>query len=235
MPQFETTSTPAPEGSGGFWVQVKPDNFELFAKYWEPSTPIKANVTFVHGLGEHILRYEHVFSKFAAAGIRVFAFDQRGFGNTVKKNCLSVEGGRACAMVLGDNQGWDVALDDILAAIRFSRQDGIPHFLFGHSMGGLLAINAAIKFKDQLKLAGLIASAPGLRPGFPVPYLKRTIGSWVSKILGSFNIESGVDANGISRDPAVVEIYKNDPLVHSMGSLRTCIFHFLDSISYPQR
>ena len=56
----------------------------------------------MHGIGEHIHRYEHVFSAMAQAGIRVFAWDQRGFGRTVFSSAFHVDGSKSSAMVLGD-------------------------------------------------------------------------------------------------------------------------------------
>jgi alpha-beta hydrolase superfamily lysophospholipase len=141
-----------------------------------------ATVAFIHGLGEHIGRYDHVFSKFASAGIRVFAYDQRGFGRTVLQNSHLVDGiyffavlyiliithntdigSKSNAMVLGDSQGLSVALADIYRACRVEkevgvRQDGVPHFLFGHSMGGFLALRFAIDYGKEVGLTGVISS-----------------------------------------------------------------------------
>lgn len=68
------------------------DNVDIYARLWQPKGKPVATVTFVHGLGEHIARYEHVFSKFAENSIRVFAYDQRGFGRTVLQNSHHVDG-----------------------------------------------------------------------------------------------------------------------------------------------
>ncbi|KAJ1889621.1 hypothetical protein LPJ81_006093, partial [Coemansia sp. IMI 209127] len=64
--------------------------------------PPAATLTLIHGLGEHIDRYEELGRTFARAGIQVIGFDQRGFGKT----------GRRCGR-LGDNEGIDTVADDI--------------------------------------------------------------------------------------------------------------------------
>jgi acylglycerol lipase len=160
--EFVLTETASNTGdSDGIWLSLPKDNIELFAKFWSPpsSVPTVANVTFVHGLGEHISRYNHVFNKFANEGIRTFAFDQRGFGRSVHRNSITIEGGRPNGMVLGDNQGWDTALGDICRAVKYSKQDNVPHFLMGHSMGGLLALSTSIKCCQEMDfLSGLILS-----------------------------------------------------------------------------
>ena len=73
----------------------------------------------------------------------------------------------------------------------------------------------------ELNVAGVIASAPAYRPGFHVPFLKRYVGSLVSKVLGTLNIPTELDVTGLSREQAVIDRYKTDPYVHAMGSLRT--------------
>ncbi|KAJ3215527.1 hypothetical protein HDU67_000315 [Dinochytrium kinnereticum] len=63
------------------------DGMKVYYNVWkaEGVTPI-AVVLAVHGLGEHIHRYDHVFSKYAEAGIVVKGLDYRGHGRTLKKN-----------------------------------------------------------------------------------------------------------------------------------------------------
>jgi acylglycerol lipase len=40
----------------------------------------------VHGFGEHIARYDRMFSVFASQGIECYGYDQRGWGETGKKS-----------------------------------------------------------------------------------------------------------------------------------------------------
>ena len=98
---------------------------EIYTRTWNPpkSTRIIATVTFVHGLGENCCRYDHVFSVFADAGIKVASFDQRGFGQTGRRDG-----------VLGHNEGLKTVLEDISECSNRVRLPNVPHFLFGHSM-----------------------------------------------------------------------------------------------------
>jgi alpha-beta hydrolase superfamily lysophospholipase len=111
------------------------------------------------------------------------------------------------------------------------REQGVTHFIMGHSMGAMLVTAYLEKYPPKNDgsnwlddIEGAILSAPAFQPGFPVPFLKRHVGSFLSKFLGSFNIPTELDANGISRDPQEVEKYKKDPLIHDKGSLRLCKF-----------
>jgi acylglycerol lipase len=204
--------------SGYYFPRSKknPDDVSIFMKVWDVKNP-RAIVTFVHGLGEHVMRYDHVFQEFNKSRIRVLGFDQRGFGRTAEANK---------SMVLGDAISWETLMDDILNACKENEEtvDGgkVPHFLMGHSMGGLEVLRFALERKS-LKFSGLISSAPAIQPLIPVPTIKRTLANWFSKIIGSFNTPTDLDSNLISRDKSVVDAYNSDPLVHKFVSLRTGI------------
>ncbi|CAJ0835609.1 6771_t:CDS:2, partial [Entrophospora sp. SA101] len=194
------------------WFDTK-DGIRLYTKTWKSvSEPPIATVVFSHGFGEHVNRYNHVFDKFQLKNIEVYAFDQRGFGQTGKKN-----------KNLGITGGWKVAMADITEALIRKRRKGVPQFLFGHSMGGGIALNYACEGPERDNLAGIIASAPLVlpsvqsKPAQPVV----TIGSALSKVLPNLTIPVGMNAKYISRDPEEVQKYINDPLIHGAASLRS--------------
>lgn len=100
------------------------DRVKLYTKSWIPSGQVKATVVFLHGFGEHVNRYNHVFDAFATAGIKVRAFDQRGFGQTGRK------GG-----ILGHHEGQKVLFNGAFKMIigtshliyRYIKPDKILH------------------------------------------------------------------------------------------------------------
>jgi alpha-beta hydrolase superfamily lysophospholipase len=97
------------------------------------------------------------------------------------------------------------------------RYPGLPQFLYGHSMGGFLALDY-VTFKPNT-LRGVIATDPALR----TPVLEQKFKIGLAKVLGSLmptmTIPSGLDVPSISRDPQVVQAYQADPLVHGVGTL----------------
>lgn len=172
---------------------------QLFIRAWDISAP-QAIVILVHGLGEHISRYAYLAAFFNNQQIAVFGFDHRGHGKS--------EGKR------GHTPSLEVMYDDI--NIVFSKvqrfHPGIPVFLYGHSMGANLLLNYILHRQPQIK--GAIVTGSFIRLAFePSPFVV-ALGKVMRSIFPSFTQSNQLDPNDISSDPAVVQAYKNDPLVH---------------------
>jgi len=187
------------------WKWKSKDGLDMYAQSWEPEESPKAVVCLLHGLGEHSGRYAHVGKTFADAGFVLAGFDLRGHGRS---------GGQR-----GHFPSFGALMDDIHRYIQEGdeRFPGMPVFLYGHSLGGFLVLNYATYHKNSLK--GVIATGAGLRS----PVLEQKVKISLSKVLGSLlptiTISTGLDADGISRDPEVVRAYKEDPLVHDKATL----------------
>jgi alpha-beta hydrolase superfamily lysophospholipase len=89
-------------------------------------------------------------------------------------------------------------------------QPGVPVFLVGHSMGGL--IGAYYLLDHQAGLAGAILSGPAVKVPANISAITILIGNTLSTILPKAGIMA-LEAAGISKDPQVVKAYVNDPLV----------------------
>jgi len=171
------------------------DGAELFALGWLPAESPKAVIGLVHGLGEHSRRYQHVAAHFAQAGYAVYSFDLRGHGKTP-----------------GVLQDIDLMLEKISQSYP-----GLPRFLYGHSLGGILVLDYALRY--QADLAGVIATSPGLATALHEQKFKVLQVRVLNAVLPKITLPTGLDASSISRDPKVVQEYKNDPLVHDRASL----------------
>jgi alpha-beta hydrolase superfamily lysophospholipase len=160
----------------------------------------------VHGLGEHSGRYHYVAERLTDAGFAVISFDLRGHGRS--------EGPRGYAA------SYDLILDDIThllkeAGERFPR---IPRFLYGHSLGGNLVITYVLRRQPQI--AGVISTSPGLATGEPVPPWKMTLARLLYRTMPAMSLANGLDLSNLSRDPAIIQAYQVDPLVHDRISAR---------------
>jgi alpha-beta hydrolase superfamily lysophospholipase len=182
------------------------DGIEIFAEGWEPEArQPKAVICLVHGLGEHTSRYAHVAEAFGREGYITFGADLRGHGRS---------GGPR-----GHIPSIDAVMNDIdlLFEQARSRYPGMPMLLYGHSLGGILVLHYGLKRIPKVK--GVVATSSGLRTALE----KQPAKVMAAKVLGSLmpgtSLPSGLDANAISRNSAVVQAYKNDPLVHDKVSL----------------
>lgn len=181
------------------------DKTTFYVPGWEPDSSPKAIVVLVHGLGEHIGRYAHVGKALTDAGYTLVGFDLRGHGKS---------GGAR-----GHFPSLDVVMDDIHQFFQFlSRRDpNILQFLYGHSLGGLLALTYTLQNKADLK--GVMVTGPGLRSPLQEQKAKVMMAKVLGTLVPAVTLPSGLDAKGISRDAAVVDRYGNDPLVHDKASL----------------
>ena len=182
----------------------------------EPIGVIQIN----HGMAEHSARYDRFADALAPAGFHVYAHDHRGHGGT--KAADAVPGRFATSngveKILADID----AIHDRIAL----EQPGLPLIIFGHSMGGIVALNSVFRRSDHLAGAAVWNAnfSPGLlgrvgqailawekfRLGSDVPSRilpKLTFQDWAKKIPNR-----RTSADWLSRDPAEVDKYVADPL-----------------------
>jgi alpha-beta hydrolase superfamily lysophospholipase len=111
-------------------------------------------------------------------------------------------------------------MEDIDIAIKHSKElfSSVPHFIYGHSMGGNLTLNYLIRRQPELK--GGIIGSQWLNltndPGFIV----KAIATFLKQIFPNITLDSKLDKNYMSTDTSEVEKYKKDPLNHSRISFR---------------
>ena len=179
------------EGVGGL---------RLHYRTWEPHVP-RAAVIAVHGLAEHVGRYQEFGRALAAEGVACFAHDMRGHGMS--------EGRR------GHVRSFDVLLQDLE---RFRREvhgliePDCPLFLLGHSMGGLVALRYLEVYQPDM--AGAIVVSPWLATAVQVPRWKVLLANTLNRMLPALPFRAGIRSEWLSRDPAVCTAYADDPLVH---------------------
>ncbi|MGQ2929648.1 MAG: lysophospholipase [Sphingopyxis sp.] len=182
-----------PQGSAGAGAA-------LYVTHWLPAGLPKAVVLLAHGYAEHAGRYEHVAKRLTDAGYAVYAVDHWGHGRSDGTPGFVP---RFTAFTDG--------MAELLTLVEVNHGD-TPRLLLGHSMGGLISTLFLIERQSAFVAAAL--SGPAIVPGAPPS--RFTI--WISRFLSRFFPRLGVlalDANGVSRDPAVVAAYLADPLVYT--------------------
>jgi len=189
-----------------FWGAGK---LELYCQAWQPDQAVRAAILLVHGFGEHGGRYNYLTDHLVPQGYAIHSFDLRGHGRS--------PGPR------GHVLAWDELRDDLHAfvtttvAASRAQHPEIPYFLFGHSFGGLIALNYALQYPTALR--GVIASAPLLAQANLSPLLRLAV-RVLLRVKPDFPVKTALDGGTISRDPAEVQRYRQDPLVHATGTPR---------------
>jgi acylglycerol lipase len=178
------------------------DGLSLFYRRWNPRAGVAANVFLVHGLGEHSGRYVHVGRFFAEAGFRTVAFDLRGHGRSDGKPVFV-------------RQYKELASDVACVVNHFS---GNPAFLFGHSLGGQLVLWTVQHF--QLKLQGLISSAPWLALTHTPPRWQATVARILNRRIPGFRFPTGINSAKLSHDQAHLDSLVDLDLTHSFITVR---------------
>jgi alpha-beta hydrolase superfamily lysophospholipase len=173
-------------------------NTNMYHQAWLPEGDPKAVLLIVHGLGEHSGRYMNVVNHFVPLGYAAYALDHIGHGKSGGKREIVKEfedftGTLTifCQMV----SGW---------------QPGVPVFLLGHSLGGLIVSYYLLDHQAYFK--GAVISAPAIKISESITPFTITLGRVMAKLLPGMGL-LGLDASTICRDPQVVSAYVDDPLV----------------------
>ena len=172
----------------------------LYFRHWPTAldAPAKAVVMLVHGLGEHCQRYDHLASHLNLAGYALSSMDLPGHGKS--------DGERGHINSFTDYESAVLALH---ARTKVLYPD-TPIFLLGHSMGGLIATKFLLGHQD--KFAGAMLSGAAIQSPQEPPSWQIAIIKVIAKLFPKAQVLA-LDASAVSRDPAVVEKYMNDPLI----------------------
>lgn len=175
---------------------------KLFAWHLKPATQPKAVILLVHGHGEHSLRYLPWAKRFAYHGFVFASWDHAGHGQS--------EGLR------GHIKYFEQLLFEIdLAITKITHEyPKLPIILYGHSMGGNIALNYAIK--RPVKVSHLVVTSPWIQLTNPPSQFMELVSSVMNFIAPFVQIKSTVKPEQISRVPEEVEKYATDPLNHAL-------------------
>lgn len=182
------------------------DGLALNLYDWTIPDP-RITVAMLHGYGEHAGRYEETAKRWQTRGISALAVDLRGHGKS--------PGPRGHVERFTDYHR-DA---DALVELAKERAAGGPVAVFGHSMGGLLALHWLLSGRGS-ELVGAVISSPYLGLAVQVNPVKKGLGNLMSNLVPKFAQPSGLKGADVCRDPALSALYDTDPLNNSKATAR---------------
>lgn len=190
----------------------------LRGKIFIPSGEIKGILHLVHGMTEHINRYDSFFAEFAKNGYVCCGYDNLGHGKTVD--------GKDELGFIAHKKGYDYLMRDVKIFSDKIRKNypKVPYILMGHSMGSFIVRGTAVNYvtdPDKLIICGTGGSNPFSAAGLLITDIlklfkgEKYISKTVDKIaFGTFNkrFEGDSEYNWLTKDPEVIGVYSKDEL-----------------------
>lgn len=193
--------------------------YRLTGYLWNVDSPKKV-FCIIHGIGEHAGRYDRMAGYLTDVGIAVVSMDLPGHGLT--------DGRR------GDTAPREKVFEAVDAMLDYARAKypGVPIVLYGHSMGGNIALDYRNRGGLDLLPEKYIVSAPWLRLVREVPPALYIALKAASKIAPKLAMRSECKTEDLG-NMEIVAGYSTDPLVHGDITLRTAVdcFEIGDAIT----
>ena len=185
---------------------------------WQTDAPCRGVIQLVHGMAEHIARYDRLARALCAAGYTVAGHSHLGHGEDAREDELGF---------FGRQDGWDHLVEDVHAAheMLLKRFPGQRFAILGHSMGSFVTREYLLRYGGDLTAA--VICGTGWFPG-PLCSVARAaaalcgaFGGWqkpaplVDRLMSKDNNKAFAPArtpfDWLSRDTAEVDKYISDP------------------------
>ncbi len=192
------------------------EDYYLYYQRWQPELANQAIVVLIHGLGAHSGILHNIVEYLVPRGYEVYAMDLRGHGRSPGQR--------------GHINAWQEFREDLQAFLQQIRRqrDDAPLILWGHSLGGTIGLDYALRSPEQIQ--GLIVSAPALSH-IHVPKPKLLIGQLLSTCLPHFSLTTGLPKRLATRNQAALVADLPDPLRHERGSARL-VTEFFSTVAW---
>lgn len=175
------------------------DGTRLPLTRWQPAGEPRAVVLALHGFNDYRRSFEETGTFLAARGVTVYAYDQRGFGETAGA---------------GGWFGEQRLSADVHLAARLIREQHptLPLYLLGESMGGAVALSALAEHPG-VWADGLVLQAPAVWGRETMPWFQRA-GLWlIAHTFPATTLSArGLNIRATDNDAALKKL-REDPLV----------------------
>jgi len=202
------------------------DGTEISAAKWMPKNEPVGLIQIVHGMNEHIGRYDETAKFFVEKGYAVFGEDHRGHGLTGKNGQMGH---------FADKEGSLKVIEDNHTLLKMMKKEypGKKLILYGHSMGSFISRNLAWKYGEDIDFL-LLSGSGNFSNGYIYSNLfllsffslfkKQTDSLLFVHNIGMKDLNKSfeprnTDYDWLSTDPAIAQEFINDPLCGAMNSI----------------
>lgn len=173
-------------------------NLDVCYQGWVPEGEVKAVLFIVHGVGEHIGRYSFIVDYFVPLGYAIYGLDHIGHGRSAGER-----------EVIERFEDFTEPLK-ILHKMITGWHPGKPVFIYGHSLGGLI-VSFHLLDNQQGHQGAILSATPAKVPD-RISKFTIAMGKFLSRVAPKAGLLP-LETADLSHDQAVVEAYRNDPLV----------------------
>lgn len=127
---------------------------QIHAVEWKPEGEIKGIIQIIHGVTEHILRYEECAKFFTEKGFVVVGNDHIGHGESIAPNTEP--------MYFGKDGSWNFVVRDMKKCMELTKQKYIntPYYMIGFSLGSFVLRTYLIDYNND-KIDGAVIIGTG--------------------------------------------------------------------------
>lgn len=195
---------------------------KIYGKVWKPNGKPIGMIQIVHGITEHMGRYEEFASYFNKRGFIVFGIEVIGHGHSLYQGTTKGYFGKAGS--------WQYVVDDVYQSYQMMKQQypNLPCFLVGFSMGSFIVRTLLIEKNNELDFKGCFLLGTGSQPVFLLKIIRSIVNHNCRKV-GEENSSRLIDtlafetynkkfspvksrADWLLENKAEREIYLNDEL-----------------------
>ena len=189
------------------FTQLTTDSgLDLHGRVWSADQTTLGLLVLVHGLGEHVGRYDRVATALNQVGITVAGFDLPGHGRSAGQR--------------GHINHWQDYRHSLGQFLDLMKREfaKVPLFLMGHSLGAMIVLDFAMQ--DLMPLQGLVVSGAPLTPTGVKNPLKIWAARSLSSLLPRISVKTGLQPTDLSRAPELLNHHGQDALNHDVATLR---------------
>ncbi|KAF1777839.1 Alpha/Beta hydrolase fold [Phytophthora cactorum] len=172
----------------GHFINARGQKLFYCAAFPPESVPLRGVALFLHGIGEHSLRFTHVYRHLCLNGYGVIAYDMLGHGQSECESLGCVHTGPS------STSSWTTLT-----------------IIMGISFGALVALNTILSGKHHF--SGCVVASPAIAVEYTLGLrIMETVSKPLVWMFPTARLVAGVNFAGLTRDPEFLKDYMADPL-----------------------